>query len=146
MTFNKKKEAINHTLKYEESLMVFFLFKIWKSYKHFLYSMECIPILSESCCIHLKTILFCDFKSDNAFRKHYLFHLHLLFSKTLNNWHNNLRPCTYWMLVRHEKKNRNKSKTASCGTHLSVKESKVSSESNYSCRKAVQREGFKNSF
>lgn len=85
MTFNKKKEAINHTLKYEESLMVFFLFKIWKSYKYFLYSMECIPILSESCCIHLKTILFCGFKSDNAFRKHYLFHLHLLFSKTLNN-------------------------------------------------------------
>lgn len=142
-----KKISINYTLKYEESLIAVFLFKILKSHKHFLYRMEYIPVVSESCCIHLKTIIFHVFKSDNAFRKHCLLHLHLMFSKTLNNWHNNLRPCMYWILARHEKKSRHKSKTqASCVTYLLVKELKVSSERNYSYGKAMQRQVCKNNF
>lgn len=77
-----KKESINSTLKYEER----FLFEILKSYKYFLYP---IRVLLQ----HLSNIVFPGFKWDNAFRKHFLFHLHPLFSKTLNNrcklrtWH-----------------------------------------------------------
>lgn len=103
-----KKDSINHILKYEESLMVVFLLKYWNLT---ITSCTIRSVYLQSCCIHLKTTTFCGFKLDNAFRKHHLFHLHLLFSKTLNNCHSNLRSCRYQMLVKHKAKKKSKSKT-----------------------------------